>query len=174
MTRARIRALGAALNLTPDDWAARLVLADLLEEEHETTAAQGQRWQAENETHPHHYLSFNGGDAPFPWAWVSEDGPSDALPHAGLPEEVRREVGFREWTAYHTRRAAEDSLACALTRLRDTAPGRCPACNATMARCGSCGAEWCLDHQTRPLTCPGCGARPGGVGGGEGGGRGVT
>jgi hypothetical protein len=162
VSRTRIRALEAALDLAPDDWAARLVLADLLEEAHETTAAQGQRWQAENEIRPHHYRGgTRDDDAPFPWVWTSEGGLPDALPHAGLPDDVRQEIGLGEWRAYRTRRAAEDDLAAALARLRDAAPGRCPACNATMARCGSCGAEWCLDHQTRPLVCPGCGRRPG-------------
>lgn len=35
----------------------------------------------------------------------------------------------------------------------------CSQCNATLARCPKCGAEWCLDHQPNPLVCPGCGAR---------------
>lgn len=37
--------------------------------------------------------------------------------------------------------------------------GRCRICDATMARCQECGAEWCLDHKTNPLVCPGCGRR---------------
>lgn len=40
-------------------------------------------------------------------------------------------------------------------------PQRCEICNAHKVRCDKCQTEWCLDHQTNPLVCPGCGDRPG-------------
>lgn len=36
----------------------------------------------------------------------------------------------------------------------------CPKCHASLVACRLCGAEWCLDHQVKPLVCPGCGKRP--------------
>ena len=38
--------------------------------------------------------------------------------------------------------------------------GKCPICGAGLCKCDMCGREWCLDHQTNPLVCPGCGHRP--------------
>lgn len=36
---------------------------------------------------------------------------------------------------------------------------RCDICGASLCICEKCGARWCLDHQTKPLVCPGCGDR---------------
>lgn len=33
---------------------------------------------------------------------------------------------------------------------------KCVTCGAGLVVCDKCGASWCLDHQTEPLTCPGC------------------
>ena len=67
MSQADIDAVYRHLSVDPLDWAARLVLADLLEEV-DPVLAQGQRWQVANRKSPHWSTAYVGSNS---WRWSS-------------------------------------------------------------------------------------------------------
>lgn len=76
-------------------------------------------------------------------------------------------IGYRkEWNRNEVEDIYDfDNFEEFVARLKDIGveigdpPAKCEQCGSTKCRCDRCGREWCLDHQTNPLTCPGCGAR---------------
>lgn len=105
-------ALLAAVLDHPTDDMPRLILADWLEEHGRVVEAHGQRWQAANNKRPHQITGE------YPFMWTSEGGLPEALPHAGLPRDVCRAMGFQEWQCYSTLAIAERSLADVLWLMR--------------------------------------------------------
>lgn len=75
-----VAALLAAVRADPEDWDARRVLADALEEAGDLVAANGQRWQARERKWP----LPNGAE----WAWGWIDDPGGAQLHWRVPTDV--------------------------------------------------------------------------------------
>lgn len=95
--------LHARLDAHPDDWATRLVLADLLTDLGRDDEAACQRWMAGRGRHPHHALSAGW------WVWYfALEGPANLRDH--LPPHVYEKVS----RLYKTRRAVEADLLAAL------------------------------------------------------------
>lgn len=101
------------LDVCPDDREARLVLADLFEENGHPRPARLQRWLAEQDCWPDADLAFLDIRGWHWWATVSED--HCHREHARLPYEVQRFMPAGEWL-YATRQEAEEVLAVALER----------------------------------------------------------
>lgn len=102
--------LQSHLDSDPGDGLARLLLADLLEEQGRDDEARFQRWLAEHKLWPDNDLAFYGGTG-WQW-WESVDGYEDKR-HAMLPSGV---LGLMpdEWWNYRTRVEAEAVLCKAL------------------------------------------------------------
>ena len=105
--------LQAYLDGHPDDVEARLVLADLLEEQGREEAAALQRWLARNRRWPDSDLAFCQIDGWHWWATVSPEHNHRA--HALIPDEVQKWMPDGEWL-YFRRQEAEAVLAEALVR----------------------------------------------------------
>jgi uncharacterized protein (TIGR02996 family) len=104
-------ALERTLDASPWDTLTRRVLADLLDDAGGHARARMLRWTAGERKWPHHHPAPpKGRQVPFPWVWTCEAGLPECLPHAGLPRLLCKLMGFREWQAYPSRRAAEDAL----------------------------------------------------------------
>jgi hypothetical protein len=116
-----LETLLAEVLANPDDWQRYLIVADCYEEQGRDVLATTFRWMADQHKHPHkvqrNELFSNEGDViskSYPWLWTTETGLREALPHAGLPKEVCRRIGFGEWRVYTTWEKAVISLAWGL------------------------------------------------------------
>lgn len=96
-------ALHARLDVHPDDWSTRLVLADLLTDLGRDDEAACQRWMVWCGRRPWHSVSAGW------WVWYfALEGPANLRTH--LPLHVYKRVS----RVYKTRRAAESALLEAL------------------------------------------------------------
>lgn len=114
------------LDAEPDNWGARLIYSDWLEEQDEGERAEGQRFQAENQKRPEppetHESKFGWGEC---WNWWSVDGRcknSDSHSQSQLPDWLYRALAGQAVPAssgtYRTRHEAELALAAALAKLK--------------------------------------------------------
>jgi uncharacterized protein (TIGR02996 family) len=101
------------LDREPGDLSARLVLADLLEEQGQLVESQFQRWLVRHQCWPDGNLDefqLTG------WHWWSSVGESSRhRHHAVLPTSVQIHMPFREWI-YNSRKQAEAALLEVLLR----------------------------------------------------------
>lgn len=105
-----IEGLRRRIDVFPEDWDARLLLADAYADAGEVAREHGQRWQVEHQRHPS--LGEDG------WSWVDEVLP---VPE-GVPMQALRlatgaclvRLNYRTW---RTQREAEDAIADALWSL---------------------------------------------------------
>jgi hypothetical protein len=106
------------LDGAPGDAEARLILADLFEDQGDLAAARCQRWLAEHKKWPDADLDaflLKG----WHW-WAAPDLRNRSREHAVLPEEVQAHMPGERWL-YRTRSEAEAVLAAALSRLEAAA-----------------------------------------------------
>ena len=98
----------------PDDWDARLVYADLLDDHGEHVKANGQRWQAVNKRAPN-----NGGyvDGTAFWFVSRTPGCFDGLPYEILNRLDKPTIHGK----HNSQQVAEDALAKRLHELGITA-----------------------------------------------------
>lgn len=120
----------------PEDWVARMILADALEDCGEPLLAAGQRWQAEN----HKYPSNGDNQEGLVYWWDAScyggmyDGPEPlytertlfkAFWHGMIPHELFALAYLGEWDdrgtqfrGYGTAQKAEKALALTLRRMK--------------------------------------------------------
>jgi uncharacterized protein (TIGR02996 family) len=107
----------AMLDANPEDWQTRLIFADWLDERGDPRA-EGYRWLGEMRLYPIDDRAHTAPDWPphqtCPWGWRHED--YRPYPHACLPAVL---TARPDWDSYlfRTRRAAEDAVARAFSRL---------------------------------------------------------
>lgn len=110
--------LRAVVHAKPDDWQARLILADALEDGGDYIGANGVRWQAENKNYP----CKGFGEGRYGW-WC---GPT-TLTTDEIDKDIWRQLrgNYQDfpgsWKWYPSIAAAESALAHALHALGITA-----------------------------------------------------
>ena len=109
-------ALHASLDTHPDDWATRLVLADLLTDLGRDDEAACQRWMAGHLRAPTTLVPIPSIGRRWYWYHHLHAFAADCCPQATLPETLWSGMGTRPswWGGWNTRGEAEATLFAAL------------------------------------------------------------
>lgn len=161
----------AKLDEAPDDWAARLVYADWLDENGDPELADAQRWLAKYQKHPYFEPDIDIGRHSGHYRWYrtskiepdwrvnknKQDRGLVAAEHGPLYDELMGDDQGPHFWGHPTRKAAEHFLAGALRRA-----GVTPESPAQMARAGhmTSPSECAIGAHALPSPAPPCPAEP--------------